>query len=782
MLRRGQIALLLVVTSGLFSVLLAVAVNVATGGQLPEPLTGYGWLAWPTVGLLAVIGIFLAWLQQRLPEPTAVPEPKPDPVPGPPTPAELPAAPTFFGLQADIATVGEILADGAQVVVLAAAPGTGKTALALRLAHDQRRNYPDGQLYAALRGASPDPVPPEAVLARFLGALGRPDEERRGSVEELAARFRSAVADLKVLVLLDDARDVDQVAPLLPGGPGCLTVVTSRWLLAAVPGAVALPIGGLREDEALDMLAAAAGRDRITGDAEGARRIVEACAGLPLAVRIAGTRLRALPGWTATVLADRLADERRRLDELQLGYRAVRSTFRMAYDGLPETDQLVFRRAGSHPGQLFGLGMAAARCGLDGRVVAATLDRLHAAFLVEAPAPDRYRLHDLLRLFAVELLDQLDSPAEALGRQIGWLTGHPHIGAALPGEVLAVLHAADRYDELAEDRWELVEAVHPLLTAAEDHPYRLRLWQLALGAATALDDDARRVRALRWVSHAHGISGAVALELETAEESLAIAEVLGAPYEIAQSVRRVGDALRAQSRYAEAEAMLLRALDLQHRLGGNTEVDILVALATLYNTFWQPEKAMPLLERAMALLPLLPEEDSLHGWTFGGLSLAHKFAGRIGEAVEMNERAFAVAHRLDDKYLLGYCYQERGYLLEEQQRYAEAETAFREMLAIFEQIGHGGGVSGAWAGIAVVYDKLGRRPEALDAIEQAVARLDRLGDRIRSGELRLHRSALLNVLGRTDEAIAERVRAEELIGDVPVHRDQNITKRLPPLP
>src|SRR5262249_37055790 len=147
----------------------------------------------------------------------------------------------LFGLAEDLATVERALADGAQVVVLAAAPGTGKTSLALRVAHDARPRYPDGQLYAALRGASADPVPAEAVLARLLGALGRPDDEGRGTVEELAARFRSTVADRRLLVLLDDARDAAQVRPLLPGGAGCLTVVTSRRLLADLPGALALP-------------------------------------------------------------------------------------------------------------------------------------------------------------------------------------------------------------------------------------------------------------------------------------------------------------------------------------------------------------------------------------------------------------------------------------------------------------------------------------------------------------------------------------------------------------
>jgi hypothetical protein len=201
---------------------------------------------------------------------------------------------------------------------------------------------------------------PAAVLARFLGALRVPEDERRGDVDALAARFRSAVAHLRLLVVLDDARDADQVRPLLPGGSGCRVLVTSRRLLAELPGSVLHPLGGLDEPDALAILAEAAGGGRIAADPAGAAHIVQLCAGLPLAVRIAGSRLRARPTWTPTDLADRLADERRRLDELRLGDAAVRSTFDTSYRELSTMDRLVFQRAGPHPGPAFGIPAAAA--------------------------------------------------------------------------------------------------------------------------------------------------------------------------------------------------------------------------------------------------------------------------------------------------------------------------------------------------------------------------------------------------------------------------------------
>ncbi|WP_052359426.1 ATP-binding protein [Actinoplanes friuliensis] len=769
---RHRVVPLLIVTSGLFSVLLAVAVNVATGGVLPGGLQPWAWLAWPLVGLLAMVGVGLALWQQRL-SAAASPEAAPPPVA---LPAELPAAPVVLGRDGELAALESAVGGGAQLLVIAASAGTGKSALGLRFAQVMRDSYPGGQLYAALQGASADPVLPEDVLVRFLRALGRPDDELRGDVVELSARFRSVVADRRVLVLLDDARDAAQVRHLLPGGEHSLAVVTSRRLLSDLLGASVFTLGGLDPGSALELLAVTAGGGRVAADPDGARRVVQLCGGLPLAVRIAGGRLKARAQWTPTALADRLVDEERRLDELRLADRAVRSSFQAVYDELAPGEQVVFRLAGSYPGASVGLGAAAARCDLDEQAVADALERLTDAFLVESPAPDRYRLHDLLRLFAQELAG--GEAAECLERHLRWLSTRARPGVWLAEEredIVAVLHAAVAAGLEAPAR-RLIGAVHPLVTGGTEHAYRLRLWQA--GVAAAGEDEAFRVRALRWVSHSYGMAGQVALELQTAEQALDGAERLGSDVrEIALAAWRVGDALRAQDRFTESEAALLRALDLLAGLGAvDDEIEVRLALGTLYNTFWKPELSGPLLARALELLPDGPQP--VRGWAVLGLGLAHKLGGDQAKARDLYAEAFVIAQRSGDDFLLGYCLQERGWLAAQQRAFDAARADFTEMLAIFERMRSGTGVGGAHAALGEIADMQGQWEAALAHYDAGAAEFERLGMWVRLGEVLLHRSTVLKMLGRELEAEAARERGEALVGDAPLHRGPGLVRRL----
>ncbi|GAA4675346.1 ATP-binding protein [Phytohabitans rumicis] len=764
-MRRGPVIVLIAVTSGLLSVLLAVAVNVATGGTLPGPLRGVSWLAWPAVGLLGAVAVGLAIWQQHLAErelPPRAPEPA-APVRVLPPPRELPAAVTAFAGKADLAAVHRLLADGCRVLAVAGPPGAGKSTLALHVAHERRHLFPDGELFAALRGADPDPVAPEAVLAQFLDRLGAPEDERRGGLDDLAARFRSAVADRKMLIVLDNAHNAAQVRPLLPGGAGCLVLITSRRLLVNLPHAVAHPIGGLESEEARELFARAANDPRVDADPQGVARIVELCGGLPLAVRIAAARLKARPAWTPSDLAGRLENERRRLQELTHEDLAVRSSFEASYGELSDVDRTVFRRAGSHPGRVFGPSAAAALALLDESATYAALERLVDTHLVESPAPDRYRLHDLLRIFARDLLSTEDPPYDH-SAYLDWLTAHAGTEDR-ENVVAAVRHAVER--RAFEGAWKLVATVHPLLTHASDHIYRLALWQEAAIAADALGDEARKARALRWVSNGFRSGGEVTKALAPAAEAVAITERLGDRAEQAYAVVAYGEALRDLSRFDEAREALERGLALFMDLGDvGSEVGARSALGSLFNTLWQPESTVAVLEPALVLLPDVAEHR--RSWVLLGLGIAYKFTGRRDEAGELIARVLDLCRRTDDEYARGYALQERGWLASEERRFDDAIQDMRASLEVFTRIRNSAGVGGAYEALGAVAANAGRHEESISACDAAIAQFERLHDRVRTGRARLNKARALADAGRTMQARAEWAAAEALIGDAPL--------------
>ncbi|GAB1819603.1 AfsR/SARP family transcriptional regulator [Herbidospora sp. RD11066] len=328
-----------------------------------------------------------------------------------PPPRQLPSPPSdFTGRDDELATLRDrFTRPGALPVSVIFGPGgVGKSALALRAAHEIAHLYPDGQFHVDLRGTSPTPATSQEVLTRILRELA-PGAPQPATLEESAARFRTLLADRRKLVVLEDAASEQQVRPLLPGSPGCGVIVTSRNRLAGLAGATVIDLGLLPEASAVELLGRIAGPVRFAAAPEAARRIVEHCGGLPLALRIAATRLASRPHWTAARLADRLADERRRLDELAVGDQDVRARLALGYDLLPQTARTALRRLGLL-GPSFSVGAAAAALDTDPDEAERILEDLVDASLVRAA--DTYRLHDLTRLFAWERAHAEETAAE----------------------------------------------------------------------------------------------------------------------------------------------------------------------------------------------------------------------------------------------------------------------------------------------------------------------------------------------------------------------------------
>ncbi|APY87737.1 AfsR family transcriptional regulator [Streptomyces alfalfae] len=330
-------------------------------------------------------------------------------------PAQLPATvPDFTGRASFVDELSDILssAEGRVMAVsaLAGIGGVGKTTLAVHVAHVARAHFPDGQLYVDLQGAGARAAEPETVLGAFLRALGTPDSAVPDSLEERAALYRSVLDGRRVLVLLDNARDAAQVRPLLPGMEGCAALVTSRVRMVDLAGAHLVDLDVMSPEEALLLFTRIVGEERVTSERKAALDTVAACGFLPLAIRIAASRLAARRTWTVSTLAVKLADERRRLDELQAGDLAVKATFELGYGQLEPAQARAFRLLGLADGPDLSLAAAAAILDLPPEEAEDLLEALVDTSLIESAAPGRYRYHDLVRLYARACADRDEQP------------------------------------------------------------------------------------------------------------------------------------------------------------------------------------------------------------------------------------------------------------------------------------------------------------------------------------------------------------------------------------
>lgn len=339
--------------------------------------------------------------------------------------AQLPAdLPVFTGRRAELQQALALLdrqGRETQAVLIGAIggmAGVGKTALALHWAHRIADSYPDGQLWVDLRGfdRGGQVLDPEQVLGGFLRALGITDSRIPVGTEERAALFRSKLAGRQVLVVLDNARDSEQVRPLLPATPGCLAIVTSRNQLtglAATHGARMLTLDVWTPTEAREALALRLGEARVGAEPEAVAQILELCGHLPLAVAIVAARAAARPSFALADIAAELQEAHGTLDAFHtLDGVDPRATFSWSYQALSPAAARLFRLLGLHPGPDITLSAAASLVALPTRRVRALLDECGAAHLVTEHAPGRWRLHDLLRAYAAEIAEEHDGPAE----------------------------------------------------------------------------------------------------------------------------------------------------------------------------------------------------------------------------------------------------------------------------------------------------------------------------------------------------------------------------------
>jgi tetratricopeptide (TPR) repeat protein/transcriptional regulator with XRE-family HTH domain len=372
---------------------------------------------WVRPKLAKALGIQADRLKELL---SADDGPASPPVPAPAVPRQLPSGVRgFTGRVAELAALDELLlgprsTTAAVISAVSGTAGVGKTALAVHWAHRAAGRFPDGQLYVNLRGYDPNrPMLVTDALAGFLHALGVPGQDIPPDETDRAARYRSVLADKRLLILLDNAGTAEQVRPLLPGHPECRVIVTSRDSLAGLfvrDGARQVDLDLLPIEDAVALLRELIGA-RVDAQPDAAATLAEQCARLPLALRVAAEMAVTRPDVPLTELVAELSDQQHRLDLLSAGgdrRTAVRGVLSWSYDHLDAEAARAFRLAGLHPGSDFDAFAAAALTGSNLDPTRDQLGALTRAHLIQATAADRYGIHDLLRAYAREVAAQHD--------------------------------------------------------------------------------------------------------------------------------------------------------------------------------------------------------------------------------------------------------------------------------------------------------------------------------------------------------------------------------------
>jgi len=631
-------------------------------------------------------------------------------------PRQLPAeGGCFTGRAADLARLDGMLSSGPAdtAIVISAIVGTagvGKTALALHWAHRIRDRFPDGQLYVNLRGYSlAEPVRPIDALGGFLRALGVPGERIPVELAEAAALYRSVLADRRVLVLLDNAASAEQVRPLLPAGAGCLALITSRDALAglvAVDGARRVTLDVLPDGEARGLLASVLGPERVAAEPAAVAELARLCAYLPLALRIAAANLGERESLAA--YADRLATGNR-LAALQVDgdqRAAVRAAFELSYEGMGEPARRMFRLVGLAPGPDVAVAAAGALAGTTPEEARRLLDRLTAAHLLEAPAAGRYAFHDLLRVYAAELVYAADDPRAALHRVLDHYVHAAHTAARLlapyrdpiavdPAQpAVPTVHLTDAGQAMAwfvAEHQVLVAAVEKAADAGSDD----HAWHLAWALTDYFD------RQGHWHDHAAAQDSALNAARRTAD-----------PRRQAYSHRALAAALIQLGRHADAYAQLGAALDLFRQLGdGPGQAHVHRTLAWLDERQGRAADALAHAEHALEL--------------FG--AAGH----RAGQARALNAVGWYHAQLGDYQQALAHC---------------------EQALVLLREIGDRDGQAGTWDSLGYARHHLGHHREATACYDEALRLYRELGDRYLEADTLAHLGDAYLAAGAPDAA------------------------------
>ena len=666
--------------------------------------------------------------------------------------AQLPAdIADFVGREDQVRRLCELLSGtgpnsrpgAVRIAVVAGAGGLGKTSLAVHAAHLVSRKFPDGHLYVDLGGSTTQPLPAADVLASFLRDMGVDSKDIPINENERATRYRTLLAGRKVLVVLDNARDVAQLRPLLPGTASCAVLVTTRSRMPDLAGTRLVSLYALNDDQALALLAKIVGGERVAAEPEATAELLRACAGLPLAIRICAARLAARSGWTIRVMADRLRDEHRRMDELRVGDLAVRASFQVSFASLPASTG----HLGIDPGRAFCLlGLwqgpsisSAAASVLFGATEDLTTDALEVlvdAHLLESPAADSYQLHDLLRVYAAERA-VADLPGQerqaGIERLLQWYvsTADAAASAVSPHRYKLPLAAQSslRFAGV-EDALQWYDRERSNIVAATRQ-----------AAASGLHDIAWRLPAsLFSVFNRRGNRADL---LTTHRIALDSARQAGHRLGEAWVRNNLGEALGRMG-MEEAIEHLRLALDLRRELGDQMgEAQAAHNLAEVQYLVNGPEAALPYLTQSLDLQRAVGH-SVIYGASLNNLGEIYVELGRLNEAVECLNEALSIFSSISSAHGEGHVLINLGRAYLDQDKTGDALECLQRGLAIHQASGDhpNHGLALKFLGRAQLL--AGQAGEAKESLSQALAIFAELGDDPHAAKVQYEIAALTN--------------------------------------
>jgi tetratricopeptide (TPR) repeat protein len=645
-------------------------------------------------------------------------------------PAELPE---FTGRTAELDRLQQALrcrkAGGAVVIsAIEGMAGVGKTQLAVHAGHLLGRAVPfERVLFVNLRGFHPEPAQPPAdpaaVLDSFLRLLGVPGQQIPHDLATRTALYRQRMAGKRALVVLDNAADEEQVAPLLPENPDCLTLVTSRRSLAGLQPATHLTVDVFTPDEALEFLTRAIPHVPVGDDPEALARVAQRCGHLPLALGLAAGQMRSTLEWTVTDHADRL-DERHHNHRLDSG---VEVALTLSYQHLPAERRQLFRLLALHPGHDLDGYAAAALINTDLPNAEEQLRQLCVEHLLQQPAPGRYAFHDLVRAYATDRARDEDRPPDrraALTRLLDHYlyTAATAMDTLIPAErnrrprvPQPATHTPPVAELSAARAWLDTERANLIAAAVHTHGWPEHTVRLAATLSRYLDTGGH-------------LSDAVALHAHAARVAR-VARHSGGPGAEATALMNLGTVYGRLGRFGQAADHLQQALILCRQIGDR--LGEARALGNLGTVYWSLSRYRRAVDQFQQTLTLVREIDDhvMEVRTLDNLGLVHWRLGRYREAVGYLEQALALSRDIGDRYGepralagLGLVHQRLGH-------HQQATDHHQQALTLSRDIGDRDLEAHVLTGLGLVHQRLGHHQQATDHHRQALTLFREIGNR-----------------------------------------------------